>query len=66
MLLRARLSNIRNGLARTVEARRNLPPDKATCGLLFLVVAFLSYGDAALADRFANIRTAHETQTAHT
>eukprot|EP00965_Chrysotila_dentata_P132848 4392676-Pleurochrysis_carterae.AAC.1 len=61
-----RFSNIRNGLAPTMEARRNLPPGVATCGLLFLIVAFLSYGDAALADRVANVCTAYETQTAHT
>eukprot|EP00965_Chrysotila_dentata_P130722 4321969-Pleurochrysis_carterae.AAC.1 len=55
------IRSIKNGLARTVETRRNLPPGVATCRLLFLVVAFLSYGDAALADRVANVRTAHET-----
>eukprot|EP00965_Chrysotila_dentata_P175657 5798800-Pleurochrysis_carterae.AAC.1 len=52
--VRARLSNSRNGLTRAKEARLNLAPSVATCGLLFLVVAFLSYGDTALADRFAN------------
>eukprot|EP00965_Chrysotila_dentata_P079524 2622342-Pleurochrysis_carterae.AAC.1 len=42
------------GLARMTQMRRNIPHGVATCSILLAIMALISYGDAAVADRFAS------------
>eukprot|EP00965_Chrysotila_dentata_P066169 2190405-Pleurochrysis_carterae.AAC.1 len=43
------------GVARMAQMRRNIPNGVATCSVLLAIMALISYGDAAVADRFASV-----------
>eukprot|EP00965_Chrysotila_dentata_P106801 3528299-Pleurochrysis_carterae.AAC.1 len=42
-------------LALMAQMRRNIPHGVATCSILLAVMALISYGDAAVEDRFASV-----------
>eukprot|EP00965_Chrysotila_dentata_P094177 3113574-Pleurochrysis_carterae.AAC.1 len=43
------------GLAHMAQMRRNIPHGVAACSVLLAIMALISYGDAAVADRFASV-----------
>eukprot|EP00965_Chrysotila_dentata_P246004 6206906-Pleurochrysis_carterae.AAC.2 len=60
------MRSIGNSLARAAKMRRTLPQGLATCGILFILVAFISRGDAALVDLVVRVRGAIEAQVIYT
>eukprot|EP00965_Chrysotila_dentata_P150614 4975695-Pleurochrysis_carterae.AAC.1 len=44
------------------QMRRNIPNGVATCSVLLIVMALISYGDAAIADRFVSVSNERAAQ----
>eukprot|EP00965_Chrysotila_dentata_P078535 2588037-Pleurochrysis_carterae.AAC.1 len=49
--IRERLHSIKRGLARAAALRRNLPHGLTMCGILFVITALITRGDAAFNDQ---------------
>eukprot|EP00965_Chrysotila_dentata_P088927 2935676-Pleurochrysis_carterae.AAC.2 len=62
------LNALKQGVARAVNLRRNMPHScgLTLCSLLFVLVALIIYGDAALNNHVVHLRSSAETRTIYT
>eukprot|EP00965_Chrysotila_dentata_P011999 394019-Pleurochrysis_carterae.AAC.1 len=54
--IRKGVNTLRSGLARAAEMRHHAPHGLAMCSILFVLMALVTRGDAAIDDHFAHVR----------
>eukprot|EP00965_Chrysotila_dentata_P251277 6209959-Pleurochrysis_carterae.AAC.1 len=60
------VSALRSGLARAAEMRHHAPHGLAMCSVLFVIMALVTRGDAAIDGHFVHVRGKTETQAIFT
>eukprot|EP00965_Chrysotila_dentata_P065117 2158427-Pleurochrysis_carterae.AAC.1 len=59
-------STLISGLARAAEMQHHAPDGLVMCSILFVLMALVTRGDAAIDDHFAHVRGEAETQAIFT